>query len=434
MHGLLGALTVRGRSFVAAGAAAILCGALIPEPDLIRIGALLVVLPLLSAFGAVRTRYRLSCVRTLTPVRLPVGQTATLTVKLTNVSRLRTGLLLAEDTLPYALGSRPRFTFDGIGPGGARSYFYELGSGTRGRYTVGPLRVRVADSFGLLSITRAFTTTSVLTVTPQIIPLARPPLGGYWQSGSEQGKRAIASFGDDDVAPRAYRTGDSLHRVHWRSTARYGELMVRREEQYRRNTASLFLDTRRSGFTATMFELAVSAAASIGVHLAGEGVEARFVTTEGEVSRQGTFHDTLLDTLAVIKLSPAVSLDLGISALNSVGGQLIAVLGDLPPAQARELAVVRRGRTAAMALILVESTSSQVMASAQVLASAGWRVAIVPDAARLPAAWQELFRGSASPGSVITVPATTVPATTGPADAGHGVNKNSAVAAEGKRG
>ncbi len=52
MRRLLGALTVRGRSFVAAGAAAIVCGLLIPEPDLLRIGALLMALPLLSAFGA----------------------------------------------------------------------------------------------------------------------------------------------------------------------------------------------------------------------------------------------------------------------------------------------------------------------------------------------------------------------------------------------
>ena len=52
MHRLLGALTVRGRSFVAAGAAAAICGLLIPEPDLLRIGALLMALPLLSAFGS----------------------------------------------------------------------------------------------------------------------------------------------------------------------------------------------------------------------------------------------------------------------------------------------------------------------------------------------------------------------------------------------
>src|ERR1700752_2420996 len=210
MRGLLAALTVRGRSFVAAGAAAIVCGLLIPEPDLVRIGALLLTLPLFSIFGAGRARYRLSCVRTVSPARLPAGETASLTIRLTNVSRLRTGLLLAEDTVPYALGSRPRFVFEGIGAGGSRSFPYRLGSETRGRYTVGPLRVRVADTFGLVSITRAFTTTSLLTVTPRIIPLARPPVGGFWLGDSDLGRRSIAATGDDDVAPRAYQTGDSL--------------------------------------------------------------------------------------------------------------------------------------------------------------------------------------------------------------------------------
>jgi uncharacterized protein (DUF58 family) len=391
MRTLLGTLTVRGRSFVTAGAAAAICGLLIPEADLLRIGALLMALPLLSAFGAGRARYRLSCVRRVTPARLPAGQSAALTIRLVNVSRLRTGLLLADDVVPYALGSRPRFVFEGIGGGGSREYSYELSADTRGKYTVGPLRVRVADSFGLVSITRAFTSTSTLTVTPAIIPLAQPPLAGSWLGDSDSGRRSIAANGDDDTAPRSYRTGDSLHRVHWRSTARYGELMVRREEQYWRNSASLFLDSRRTGYSGAMFELAVTAAASIGVHLTGEGFDARLVTDLGEIPRQGSFRDTLLDTLAVLQPSRAIRLDAGIRALGSGDGQLIAVLGELPPGQAQELAAARRGNAQAIALIL-STDERAVSASARALTVAGWRVAVVPDAARLPSAWQELHR------------------------------------------
>jgi hypothetical protein len=363
----------------------------------------------------------------VSPARLPAGQSAALTIRLTNVSRLRTGLLLAEDTVPYALGSRPRFVFEGIGAGGSRAYTYQLGSDTRGRYTIGPLRVRVADSFGLVSITRAFTSTSALTITPRIIPLARPPLGGHWLGDSEHGRRSIATSGEDDVAPRAYRTGDSLHRVHWRSTARYGELMVRREEQYWRNTASLFLDTRRSAYSTPMFELAVTAAASIGVHLAGEGFEARFITSEGEVPRQGTFRDTLLDTLAVLRPSRAVSMEAGVQTLGTSGGQLIAVLGDIPPAQARELAAARRGTAAGVALLLAEGGAVHVNTSAQVLTAAGWRVKLVPDAARLVAVWQELYRGAAGPagGAANTGPAEAPPGADGGA-AGHATGNNGA--------
>lgn len=400
MRGPLSALTVRGRSFVAAGVAAAACGLLVPEPDLVRIGALLIALPLLSAFGAGRARYRLSCIREVVPGRIPAGQSAELTIRLANVSRLRTGLLLAEDTVPYALGSRPRFVFEGIGAGGSREFTYQLGSDTRGKYTVGPLRVRVADSFGLVSITRAFTSTSTLTITPRIIPLSRPPLAGHWFGDSEQGRRSIAASGDDDTAPRVYRSGDSLHRVHWRSTARYGELMVRREEQYWRNTASLFLDTRRQAYPGALFELAVTAAASIGAHLTDEGYEARFVTDLGEVARQGTFRDTLLDTLAVLKPSRSSGLEAGLQALGSSGGQLIAVLGSLSAAQARELARLRRGTAPGLALILADADGEgrDAAASVQALVAAGWRAALVPDAARLPAAWRDLHRSGPAAG------------------------------------
>ena len=77
MKGLFGSLTTRGRSFVAAGGAAMICGLTIPEPDLVRIGALLVLLPLVAALTARRSRYRLSCTRRIDPLRTPAGQQAT---------------------------------------------------------------------------------------------------------------------------------------------------------------------------------------------------------------------------------------------------------------------------------------------------------------------------------------------------------------------
>jgi uncharacterized protein (DUF58 family) len=390
MRTLLRSLTTRGRSFVAAGFAATICGLLIPEPDLLRIGVLLIALPLLSALGAGRARYRLSCSRRAVPARVPVGQPADMAIRLTNVSRLRTGLLLAEDTLPYALGGKPRFVLDGIGGGNVREFRYRVRSDARGKYVIGPLRVRVADSFGLVEINRSFASTSSLTVTPKIIPLSRPPTAGNWLGGDE-GRQSIAATGDDDVAPRAYQTGDPLRRVHWRSTARYGELMVRREEQHWRNTATLFLDARRLAYpTTAAFELAVSAAASIGVHMADEGFEAQLVTDRGVIPCQGRFQDALLDALAVIRPSPEPGLHRGVSALRAGGGQLIAVLGRLTADEAREVAASRRGSAPAKALVL-DGGREQAIA-AQALIGAGWRAALVTTDTPLAAAWQELHR------------------------------------------
>jgi uncharacterized protein (DUF58 family) len=421
MRALLLTLTIRGRSFLAAGVASMACGLLIPEPDLLRIGALLVLVPVLSALGAGRARYRLSCARRAVPARVPVGQPAEMAIRLTNVSRLRTGLLLAEDSVPYALGSKPRFVLDGIGGGGAREFRYQVRSDARGKYVIGPLRVRVADSFGLVEINRAFATTSTVTVTPKIIPLARPQLAGNWLGGDD-GRRSMATSGDDDVVPRAYQIGDALRRVHWRSTARYGELMVRREEQHFRNTASLFLDTRRSAHgTNAAFELAVSVAASVGVHLAGEGFDAQIVTDAGVIPRPGSsFQDALLDALAVIKPSRQTTLHEGISALQAGGGQIIAVLGYLTAEQARDLATTRRGNAPAMALVLAQEGLGvrEQAAAVQALTAAGWRAALVTDDVPLPSAWQQLHRmpsatrvaPSASPAAGSPPPAATMEA------------------------
>ena len=404
---LFGSLTTRGRSFVAAGGAAIVCGLSIPEPDLVRVGALLIVLPTVSAFAARRSRYRLSCSRRLDPPRVPAGESTSVTARLENVSRLRTGVLLAEDVTPYRLGSRPRFVLDEIEPSGTRELNYQIRSDTRGKFTIGPLRVRVADAFGLVEISRSFSTTSTLVVTPKIVPLPRAAAPGSWLGEGDGGMRTISAIGEDDAAPRAYQDGDDLRRVHWRSTARYGELMVRREEHQWRNSASVFLDTRRgahsgSGASAS-FEFAVSAAASIGAHLAEEGFRARLVTDAGEIAPRGTFTDTLLDMLAVIRPSHASGFRSGTTALASGGGQLIVVLGRLSTEDAAQLAAARRGNAPAMALLLAvsrwaaDAVGEDTERAAETLTAAGWRVAVATASTPLPAAWQHLHRPADRP-------------------------------------
>ena len=102
MRSLLAGFTTRGRSFLAACAAAAVCGLALGERDLVRVGALVLLLPLLSALAAGRTRYRLSCLRQISPSRVPAGQTVHVNLRLENVSKLPTGLLLAEDEIGRA--------------------------------------------------------------------------------------------------------------------------------------------------------------------------------------------------------------------------------------------------------------------------------------------------------------------------------------------
>ncbi|WP_230879099.1 DUF58 domain-containing protein [Planomonospora sp. ID67723] len=400
----LRALTARGRSFLASGVAALVCAFVLGEHDLLRVGVLVVSLPLLAAMVVARTRYRLSCARRLDPPRAEVGGEATVTLRLENVTRLPTGLLMIEDTVPYALGARPRFVLDRVEPRGIREIDYRVRSDLRGRFTIGPLSIRISDPFGLVELTRSFTVSDTLVVTPQVVALPHVRLSGEWTGGGDSRTRSVAAAGDDDVAPREYRQGDDLRRVHWRSTARYGELMVRREEQQWQSRGALLLDTRRYAHRGegprSSFEVAVSAAASIGVHLSHEGLGLRLVTDQGAEHLTDTgLSWSLLDTLAVVRTSSARSLEYGIGALRQGGGDglIVAVLGGVTVEEAQGLARLRHGNVTGVAVMLdvagwerSELGDGQEYQAAQaVLAGAGWRIVRLPAGASIAGVWPD---------------------------------------------
>ncbi|GAA3416920.1 DUF58 domain-containing protein [Streptosporangium vulgare] len=401
----LKALTARGRSFIASGVAALLCAFILGEHDLLRISVLIISLPLLAAMVVARTRYRLSCARRLDPPRAEVGSEATVTLRLENVTRLPTGLLMIEDTVPYALGARPRFVLDRVEAQGIREIDYRVRSDLRGRFTIGPLSIRISDPFGLVELTRSFTISDTLMVTPQVVALPHVRLAGEWTGGGDSRTRSVAAAGDDDVAPREYRQGDDLRRVHWRSTARHGELMVRREEQQWQSRGALLLDTRRYAHRGegprSSFEAAVSAAASIGVHLAHEGLGLRLVTDQGaEHLTDSGLSLSLLDTLAVVRASTARSLEYGVGALRQGGGDglIVAVLGKMDLDQAQELSRVRHGNMTGVAVMLdVEAwehpelgEDEEFQAARSVLTGTGWRVVRLPAGASVASVWQDV--------------------------------------------
>ncbi|MFF4772337.1 DUF58 domain-containing protein [Microtetraspora fusca] len=397
----LKALTSRGRSFLASGAAALLCALVLGEQDLLRIAVLVIAMPLVSAMVVARTRYRLTCARRLDPARVEAGAGSTVTLRLENVTRLPTGLLLVEDNLQYALGTRPRFVLDRVEPHGVREVDYKVNSDLRGRYPIGPLSVRIADPFGMVELTRSFTITDTLVVVPQVVALPHVRLSGEWSGGGDSRTRSVAAAGDDDVAPREYRMGDDLRRVHWRSTARRGELMVRREEQQWQSKGALLLDTRRHAHRGdgprSSFEVAVSAAASIGVHLAHEGLGLRLVTDQGpQHLAEGGLAWSLLDTLSVVRQSSARSLEHGVAALRQGGGEglIVAVLGAIDAEEAQALARLRHSGVTGVAVMLDVTTwdsapDESFEVARSVLSGAGWRVLRLPSGTSLADVWPE---------------------------------------------
>ena len=144
------------------------------------------------------------------------------------------------------------------------------------------------------------------------------------------------------------------------------------------------------------------------MQLAKEGIAGEFVTDAGPASASAPFEDVLLDSLAVIRPSPASTL---IPALahgwRGSSGLLIAVLGRVSAEEARQLASARHSSGAALALLLAVSTWSgqrpadrapgETDAAASVLAAAGWRVTTITADTPLATAWEVLNHPAGQP-------------------------------------
>ncbi|MFD0342890.1 DUF58 domain-containing protein [Streptomyces sp. NPDC127117] len=373
MRAALSGLTTRGRSFLAAGIAAAVCAFVLGQADLLRVGLLLAALPLVCVVVLVRTRYRVAGTRRLSPSRVPAGSEARVHLRMENVSRMPTGLLMLQDRVPYVLGPRPRFVLDRVEAGGRREVSYRVRSDLRGRYPLGPLQLRLSDPFGMCELTRSFSAYDTLVVIPRTEPLPPVRLAGEASGYGEGRQRSLALAGDDDVIPRGYRHGDDLRRVHWRSTARYGELMVRREEQPQRARCTVLLDTRRTAYQGagpdSAFEWAVSGAASALVHMLERGFAVRLLTDDGTAvpgEGAGGFAGStqesadsaglMMDTLAVVDHSDGSGLSRAYEVMRGGNeGLLIAFFGDLDEEQAAVAARMRQRSGGAVAFVLDSS-------------------------------------------------------------------------------
>jgi uncharacterized protein (DUF58 family) len=413
-------LTTRATCLLAAGGTAVLCGLLLGEVDLVRAGVLALVVPVLAALAVNRSRVQIANRREVSPQHASSGDSVLIQLTITNRSRLRTGALMLEDQLPARLPGHARFVLDGLASREARAVSYRLTDLPRGRYRAGPLRVRLTDPFHLVDVRRAFTATTDFVVRPLMDPLPAltPPLSH--DIGDNSGSHSIGTHGADDASTREYRTGDALRKIHWRSSARTGSLMVRQEERPWQGQATLLLDLRESahvtagGDLATgepderrrsSLEWAVSAAASIGAHLITSGRSTELIC---DLSASRRLHPDgalgLIEYLATVRALREASLmpARNLITASSRESALIAVLGEVDPASLRVLADchARGSAVPAVAFLLDTRTwagsppsapDSAVRTAARVLTSAGWRVVVAGRDTALPDAWREVL-------------------------------------------
>lgn len=330
-------LTQRGRTLVAIGLLCVIAGWSFGQSAALVIGAFLLLVPVLGVISVRRSRFALGAVRTVSPAQFPVGSGAEVVLTIENASRLASGVLLLQDKVPDAFSEASRVVLDRIPSNAKRSERYRIVGNQRGRARLGPLSVTVTDPFGTAALSRTFTETNPVLVTPHIVPLDEA--GSSLSSGGrgETLFRSLAARGDDDVLPREHRAGDDMRRIHWRATAKHGDLMVRREEQAWHSSMAVILDNRSAAHAGTgvasTFEWAVSAAASVAMHYVHLGWRVTVVTATGGVladtqAAGGGDAKSLLQAFSDVRtttegMAPTLSVDLeGVSAVVAVLGRV----------------------------------------------------------------------------------------------------------------
>ena len=411
--------TTRATCLLAAGATALVCGLALGEADLARAGVLALAVPIIAALVVHRSRVLIANRRTVEPTHASSGEAVVVSLTITNRSRLSTGAMMLEDQLPLQLDGRARFVLDGLASREARTVSYRLPNLPRGRYRTGPLRVRLTDPFHLIDLMRSFAATSEFVVRPIIehLPPVAPPLSH--DIGDNSGSHSIGAHGADDASTREYRTGDDLRKIHWRSSAHQGALMVRQEERPWQGQATLLLDLRESAHAESRdraaggdererssLEWAVSAAASIGTHLmaAGRAVELVSDLTADARYKPGSAL-ALAERLATVRGIPHRSLAPAGPLLVSSAREtaFLAVLGDLDVASLRVLADChpRGSAVPAVAFLLDTRTwsgagpsapGSALYDAARILRGAGWRISLVRKGMALSDVWRDALR------------------------------------------
>src|ERR687898_63380 len=385
-------LTVRGRTFLLAGLVVVLIAMAAGQRDVMRIGLLLAALPVTAAILVARARLRMSCERSVEPAQVPLGSPMKGQIVLGQEGRLPAGILLLEDAVPRELGSRPRFLVDRADVRWRRVVEYPLLGRVRGRFATGPLTVRTSDPFGLVQLDRQFVATSEVMVTPQVVPLsAIRTIGGGGNTGEARPHR-VGVVGQDDALVREYRQGDDVRRIHWRSTARWGELMVRREEQAWDTSASIVLDSRMSSHAGrgmnNSIEWAISAAASIALHFLDDGFSVEIYEADGPLRITGTMgqHSSASPELVISRLTDLQARQTATlhyameSAASDRPGQLvIAILGRMNAEDANALLRGRRSRAQGLALVLDIDSFADYPAGAQVRAQQELAMSILRD-------------------------------------------------------
>lgn len=410
--------TVRGWALSGCGAALVVLGGLLGSLDLVRIGLAAVLLVVgAGAFVAwrspARSRHRIDVRRTVTPNPLHVGETAQVAIHVAAgdaAARARlAGLRFAEQASSelsggHALRARVERTASSV------DVRYTVRAARRGRWTLGPLVVTRGDLFGVVRAPSNVGGIAEVAVWPAIVALEAPTEALVGEP--DRVALGARSPSTDDASLRDYREGDDLRRVHWRSSARRGALLVRSDERAGMRPVTVLLDQPARP---AAVEWSISVAASMAVAMLEAGHPVRllgagmgeaaddipaFLHARSGPAARAALLDPLIDLVgprseaeAEERLAAAVRM---VQTSGRGDDIVLAVLGPLTPSARTELA---RVSDSAQGWAVVRGDSRQPGEAAatentlRALRRAGWHAARVSTGEPIADAWMRLLGG-----------------------------------------
>jgi uncharacterized protein (DUF58 family) len=269
--------------------------------------------------------------RHLFPTAAHEGDTVTVEVQLVTERRLRN--VHVEDTV-HGLGVA-RFAASKTTPGQPVLGRYEISCRERGVFKVGPARITVSDPLGLTEHGTSAGRVHRLMVYPRIETLhALPAVRGIDPAVAATRPTFAPTGGDDFFTLREYQTGDDLRKVHWPSSAKRDDLMIKQLDNPWQPRALVVLDPRADRYPAPEdFERGVRGAASVVAHLYKGGFGPALWTSDTASDlRADDQYRSAMEVLATVQPLPRLDLRAAIARLRrrGVGGGVLVFVTGAP--------------------------------------------------------------------------------------------------------
>lgn len=251
-------LTANGRWTLIAAVLAAAGGIVLGYPLLLAAAVVLLVAVLIG-LCFVLWRPSLSARQVVQPSVVGVGEAASALVTVTNTGGRRSTPVVAANQVA---GQAASLALPSIAPDESHVAAVPLPTTQRGHYSVGPLTIERADPLGLFRVTTHRGSEASLMVHPEIHPMSPLPTGHrreFEGAAAEQPHEGGISF----HSLRDYELGDDLRLIHWRSVAKTGTLMVRKNIITSEPRLMILLDTWAGSYQNDDFEDAVRIAASL---------------------------------------------------------------------------------------------------------------------------------------------------------------------------